>query len=98
MAGARGYPLQETFIKTLCFCFFFALLTLGYNSTVHHGKSENHSGSWMDPPPGCAVTNQQKAARGRVSQAAKSGQIPCSGYVQGSDTSVLQLSSAASLS
>ena len=39
MAGACGYPLQETFIKTFCF-YYFALLTLGYNSNVHHDVSE----------------------------------------------------------
>lgn len=44
----------------------------------------------------CAVTNHQNTARGHVSLAARSGQIPCSGHVQESSTSVLQLAAAPS--
>lgn len=39
MAGACGYPLQETFIKTFC-SYYFALLTLGCNSNAHHDVSD----------------------------------------------------------
>lgn len=70
MAGVCGYPLQETFIKTFCF-YYFALLTLGYNSNMHHNVCEKSQQVLDGYTSGSAVIKHQNPARANMLQDCK---------------------------